>query len=217
MSRRSCRNGKVGASQCGETLQHQHRAGGEHERGRDLDAGKPPGGRRAPRDLRCAAGRRWLSRTLMRDRAPHRRESEQQRRTVTAVIAAPPRARACRSSTRLTSAGSVSAAERHAASGVSQHGERAVRRPRRASASTRLSARSCRTSRACEAPTARRIAISRVRAVERTSSRLATFAQPISSTNTEPPSSSQSGRRASAKNDAASGAARSVKDVLVCG
>ena len=76
---------KVGAKQCRETLQHHDRAGGEHERGRDLDARKPPGGGRPPRHLRVPPAS-VASRTLMRI-ARHTGASPNSSPHVTAVIA----------------------------------------------------------------------------------------------------------------------------------
>ena len=86
-----------------------------------------------------------------------------------------------------------------------------------AAANVRLSTTSWRTRREAEAPTASRIANSRDRSADRTSRRLATLTQPISRTNTDPPSRNHNGRRASTKYWLDNSAGRSEKFLFVAG
>ena len=80
-------------------------------------------------------------------------------------------------------------------------------------ASSTLSVSSCRTRRARPAPSARRIAISRWRTDERASSRFATFAQAISSTQPTAASSVSSAGRTSPTRSSCSGMTRSAQPV----
>ena len=80
-------------------------------------------------------------------------------------------------------------------------------------ASSTLSVSSCRTRRARPAPSARRIAISRCRTDERASSRFATFAQAMSSTQPTAASSVSSAGRTSPTRSSCSGITRSAQPV----
>ena len=150
----------------------------------------------APHEQRCAAGvvhgcgeRDVLARSV-------RLRSD-------AAVGAPGRARIRWPSARVTASvkrqdGGIDAEWRPRAAGWSGPSRRSTLSPRfrqhqsqdsAAAASTRLSVASCRTRRRPPAPSAARSAISCCRAVDRASSRFATLAQAMSSTNTTAPRS----------------------------
>ena len=183
---------QIGARQRREALQHQQRACGEHERRGDLHAGQPSRRSRWPRD----PARADRIADTGRHRAPDRRQAEQQsarerrqQRHQRGPWHRLPTAANAGTSMPLsrTSSGVSHAAIARPASAPSQRRAPGSRR----SAAARRGA--------IDAPIACRTANSRDRSAERTSSRFATFAQPISSTKIDPPSRNQSGRRASAK------------------
>ena len=184
----------------------QHQAGAEQKQNRDRRLGArehSPAGRSASSPPTARRPRRAAPRSGSGEGSGRPART---RRETWSPASGPRRRRASR---RRSRSAPSSAVPLFPARAMTRMPAQAIARPSAApaTASTKLSVRSCRVSRAWPAPIAERTAISRWRPSARESSRLATLAQAMSIRKPTAPKTSDSARRASPRTSSSTGTA----------